>query len=134
MLEDLRFNKAMCRALVRVCRSYRYNVCAGAYRANRNIATRGGWLWTLTVHEEWLASLIRACMNAAPQSAVYEEAPALLDQSLESITRACPDDEVIDSLWRLGGSEALATFCHEYDGPIAMLGYIYSFDHDSIIP
>jgi hypothetical protein len=130
VLADGRFDRKLTHAIARTCRSYRYDVKAKACRSSGLLAQPGGWQWRLILQENWLASLIRACLNADPTGPA-----ALLDELLEALTKASEgDDDLLDSLWRLGGPEALDRLVKGppgtgYLGP--SLGFTLSFDHDA---
>lgn len=94
-----------------------------------DVAVRHSKAWGCAVgyvDYEWIASLVHGCCRAAPK-----EPEAELDMALEAITKTFDGNDVaVDSLWRLGGQEAVVKvveagpYCHIYLG----LGYTWSFD------
>ncbi len=104
-------------------RLYGFKCKAHGYRQGGVV---GGWGWAVShIDEAWLASLIRACVRAAPKDAADE-----LRSGLAALKLATDGDwSVVDTLWRLGGAERVLAFaCKATPGAGNSLSYTWSFD------
>jgi hypothetical protein len=125
---DASWDRAIAHRLASVLRSHGWKARAHATRGRGAGVGTGGWRWNLQVEGApiWLGSLVIACSRAHPQAPWHE-----LDPALEALVVASDgDDAVLESAWRLGGTEALITLVRgipKANDLYPPLGYTWSF-------